>query len=93
LLLRSGVPKQSNLEEAEELYRQSLEIAQEVGYRPEEARALHQLALLAEAQGDLRLAVARMDEAHRMFEEMGLAEAEEAKRDLDRLRKRLEEEG
>jgi len=51
------------------------------------------MALLAERQGDLQLAVERIEQAHRMFEEMGLAGIERAKAQLDRLRKRLAEEG
>jgi tetratricopeptide (TPR) repeat protein len=89
------------LEEAEGLYKQSLEIKREVGDRPGEAKTLAQMALLAEEQGDLGLAeeqgdlglaVERMGRAVAMFEEMGLAEAERARGELGRLRRRLEEE-
>jgi len=85
--------EREKLEEAEDLYQQSLEIAREVGNRPGEALTFWALGLLAEKQGDLRLAVERIEQAHRMFAEMGLAEEEKAKRDLDRLRQRLAEEG
>jgi len=80
------------LKEAEDLYQQSLDIKRQVGDRPGEARSLHQLGLVANQQGDLGLGVERIEQAHRMFEEMGLREAEHAKGDLDGLRKRLEEE-
>jgi len=80
------------LEEAEDFYRQSLEIARKVGNRPGEAQTLWAMALLAEQQGDVGLAVERMEKAVGMFEEMGMAEAGRARGVLERLRKRLEEE-
>ena len=49
------------------------------------------MTLLAEEQGDLRLAVERMEKAAGMMEEMGLREAERVREDLERLRGRLEE--
>ncbi len=79
--------------EAEQLYEQSLEIAREVSDRPGEATTLAQMAMLAEHQGRLPLAAERMQQALAMLEDMGLAEREQAKRDLERLRKRLAEEG
>ncbi len=81
------------LEEAEDFYRQSLEIEREVGDRPSEALTLAQMALLAEEQGDVGLAVARMEKAAAMFEEMGLAEAGQARGELERLKRRVVEEG
>jgi tetratricopeptide (TPR) repeat protein len=77
------------VQEAQRLYRESLGIEREVGDRPGEARTLAQLALLAEDQGDLPLALQRMEKAAAMFEEMGLAERGKAKEDLERLRRRL----
>ena len=79
------------LEEAEDWYKQSLEMKREVGDRPGEALTLWAMALLAEAQGDLGLAVERMEKAAGMMEEMGLGEAGQARGDLERLRRRLEE--
>ena len=64
-----------------------------MGNRPGEAISLAQMSLLAEQQGDLPLAVARIEQAHQMFAEMGLAQTEQARHDLDRLRHRLAEEG
>ena len=45
----------------------------------------------AERQGDFGLAVEGMERALKMFEEMGMAEAEQAREELGRLRRRLEE--
>lgn len=64
----------------------------QVGDRPGEAQTLAQMALLAEKQGDVGLAVERMEKACGMFEEMGMGEAGQARGELERLRKRLEEE-
>jgi len=75
------------LGEAEVLYQQSLAIKREVGDRPGEARTLAQMSLLAEVQGNLKLAVERMEKACAMMEEMGLAEKEQARAELERLRK------
>jgi len=80
------------LEEAEDFYKQSLEIKREVGDRRGEAQTLAQMALLAEEQGDVGLAVERMEQAVGMMEGMGLGEAGRAGGELERLRKRLEEE-
>jgi len=94
VLYQFGIVAQirEKLEEAEVLYRQARDGFVEIGDRPDEARTLAQMALLAEAQGDVGSAVERMERAVAMMEEMGLGQAEQAKGDLDRLRKRLEEE-
>ena len=75
-----------------DFYKQSLEIKREVGDRRGEAQTLAQMALLAEEQGDVGLAVERMEQAVGMMEGMGLGEAGRAGGELERLRKRLEEE-
>ncbi|UCC67081.1 MAG: tetratricopeptide repeat protein [Armatimonadota bacterium] len=79
------------LPDAKRLYDQSLEIVRDVGDRPREAKTLAVMALLAEELGDLKLAVERTERAWRMFEEMGLPVKERAREQLERLRKRLEE--
>jgi len=81
------------LEEAEDWYNQSLEIKRELKDRPGVATTLAQMALLAEKQGDVGLAVERMERAAAMMEEMGMGEAGKARGDLERLRKLREEEG
>ena len=53
---------------------------------------MSECVLLVGRVGWSALAVERMERAVEMFEEMGLAEAERARRELGRLRKRLAEE-
>ncbi len=81
------------VEQAEQLYWQSLRVEREVGARPGEALTLAQMALLAEDQGRLAPAVERMQQALAMLEEMGMRQKEQARQDLERMRQRLAEEG
>ena len=75
------------------MYKESLEIKREVGDRPGEARTLWALALVAEEQEDLRLAVEGTGRACAMMEEMGMGEAEGLRGEMGRLRKRVAEGG
>jgi tetratricopeptide (TPR) repeat protein len=81
------------MREAEELLTECLSVFRKAGAREHEAAFLFVAALLAETKSDVQGAVERMETAYRMFAERGHSATEEAKQHLDRLRKRLEEEG
>jgi tetratricopeptide (TPR) repeat protein len=81
------------LDEAERYFTGSLTIKREVGDRPGEARTIWAMARLAEAKGDLNLAIKRSEKAVAMLEEMGAGARDEAREDLERLRKRPKRHG
>lgn len=85
--------KAKNWTEAEKHLERAYAREIELGMLPEAAGSLWAWGVVSQSQGDLALAESRLAKAAAMMEEMGLAQAEQAKADLDRLRKRLEEDG
>jgi len=82
---------QGDYAEARRLYGESLDIKQQLGNRAGVAQTLHQLGMLAEEAGNL-------EEAHRLFadslatlEALGSPDAAIARRSLNRVRQRFEQ--
>jgi len=80
-----------NYEEAERLYRESLEIFERLGFLEGKAAALWRLGLLRKAQGRKDEAKWLLKQALEIFEGMGHRYAEDVRKDLEALRK--EEQG
>jgi len=83
---------QGDYAEARRLYQESLDIARQLGSRDGIARTLHQLGRLAEEDGDLGEAKRLFAESLASFEALGAPDAAAARRSLDRVRERLDEE-
>jgi len=75
--------------EAERLYRESLEIAEQLGDKAGVAITLAQLALLEEAKGNIAKALELIHQAERIFVELGHAYAGQVRQHRERLEKEL----
>jgi tetratricopeptide (TPR) repeat protein len=85
--------ERGDLDQAGALCEESLAEVRETGDVPGEARLLWDMARLAEKQRDPRAAAERLRDAVAMFDEMGLVDRDEAREELDRLRKDLQTQG
>ena len=83
---------QGDLGEARRLYDQVRDVSQQMGDRRSVATALHQLGMLAEEDGDLGEAKRLFAESLASLETLGSPDAAVARRSLDRVRERLDEE-
>ncbi|MDF0593169.1 tetratricopeptide repeat protein [Methanotrichaceae archaeon M04Ac] len=78
-----------DLAEARRFYDESLKIAQKLGNKSGVAISLAQSALLEEMEGNLERALDLIRQAETLFQELGSPTAEQARRDRQRLEKKV----
>jgi tetratricopeptide (TPR) repeat protein len=91
LLLNLGALAQDtgDYDEARKLYQQSLEIKHRLGDKSGVAITLAQLSLLEETEGHLERALERIKEAEAIFLELGSPKAAKARKDRERLERKI----
>jgi tetratricopeptide (TPR) repeat protein len=69
-----------------------LKIKREIGYKQGEANSLGNIGLIYEAKGDLDQALKYLNEALKIFEEIGMTvQIEQTKRNIERISQQMKQ--